>query len=140
MIDGNRIRVYATGIARGYVLAAKSAGALALALLAVALISAAVVTPLWFIATRYTTLYTVISICVLAGAVLVPFLIRVVKDAEKRRLFIRRCVVCLVFLVLVVFLYFIALLFAGGSYAAAVPLLILFIAITGLILHGKRPA
>lgn len=138
MIDGNRIRLCTTGIVKGYSRAARSAAGLILAVLAVALISAVIVTPLWFVATQYTTLYTVVSICGLTAAVLVPFLIRLVRNAERRGLFIRRLMRLAIFLLLIVSLYFIALLYAAGSYAVAVPLTALFLALTGLILYGKR--
>ena len=64
MIDGELLRSYASAIAKGYIRIAKSAGTIVIALLAVAGISAALVTPLWYLATKHTGLYTIISIFV----------------------------------------------------------------------------
>ncbi len=138
MTNGGIIRSYAEGIAKGYFRLARSIGAILIALLAVAGISVLIVTPLWFFATRHTAVYTAVSICGLAAAVLVPLVIRLSKDPSRRKRFFRRVARVMIYLALAGLLYFIVLLYAWGSFAIAVPLTIVHAVVTGLILYGSR--
>lgn len=127
-------------MAGGYLRAAKSAGAFLVGLLSVAAISTIVVMPLWFFATRHTALYTAVSICALTAAVFIPFAVRLAGDPAKRRLFLKRCARFAIFLILAASLYLLVLLYAGGLFLMAAPFTILYVAVTGLILRGKRSA
>ena len=138
MTDGGIIRTYAAGIAKGYLRLARSAGAILMALLVVAGISVVVVTPLWFFATRHTPLYTIVSICGLAAAALAPLVIRLAKEPSRLKGFFRRTARVLIYLILAGSLYIIVLLYAWGNFAIAVPLTLVHVAVTGLILYGKR--
>ena len=136
MIYNDRIRSYAAGIARSYLRVLKSAGAVFIAVLAVAGISAVFVTPLWFFATKYTRFYTVVSICGLSAALVTPLIIRLIKDPSKRKPFFKRLLRGFIFLLLAVSLYFIVLLYVWGSFAIAIPLTVVHIAVTGIMLYG----
>ncbi len=136
----DRIARFTKGVVNGYLRVFKSAGALVLTLLAVGGVSAIIVTPLWLLATRHGELYTIISVCGLAVALLTPLVIRLIKDPARRRVFLGRLLRSLSFVVLAALLYFIVLLYAWNFYGAAVPLTIIFIVATGLIFHGKSIA
>ena len=131
-------RIYAAGIVKGYLRLAKSIGAVLTAILAVAGISLLIVTPLWFVATRYTSVYTTVSIIGLAAAVLTPLIVRLSKDAQKRKRFFLRGLRMLIYLGLAGFLYLIVLLYAWGNFPAAIPLTVVHAGLTGLILYGRR--
>ena len=135
--SGKLVKSYARGIVKGYTRIVKSAGAVLAVLFIVALISAAIATPLWFIATRATALYTTLSLCGLCAAIVTPVVIRFIKDPSKRSLYARRFVRFLTLVLLTVSLYFVFLLYAWGLWAAAVPATIVFIAASGLVLYGK---
>lgn len=138
MTHNGIIRTYAAGIGKGYLRLARSAGAILIALLVVAGISVVVVTPLWFFATRHTAVYTVVSICGLAGAALTSPVIRMLKEPSRLKSFLRRTSLVFIYLTLAGLLYIIVLLYAWGSFAIAVPLTLVHVAVTGLILYGKR--
>jgi amino acid transporter len=132
------IKTSAVGIAKGYLQAVKSAASVVASLLLVAGISAVVVTPLWFLATRYTKAYTIVSVCGFCVVIVATVTVRLAKDKTKRKIFIRRVVRVFIFILFAALLYFIALLYAWGFYVYALPATIAYIAITGLVLYGKR--
>jgi hypothetical protein len=138
MIDTDLIKSYANGIFKGYVRVVKSTGSVLFALLIVAGLSGAIVTPLWFLATRYTGVYTVIALCGLGVAVAAPIAVRLARDPAKRKAFYRRLARILLFILLAGFLYFLVLLFAGGKFLPAIPLSVVYVTVTGLVLYGKR--
>jgi uncharacterized membrane protein len=132
------IRVYAEGIAKGYLRLVKSIGAVLSAILLVAGLSLLIVTPLWFFATKHTTAYTVVSICGLAVAALTPLVFRLIKEPQLRKRFFLRIARAAIYLCLAGLLYLVVLFYVWGNFAAAVPLTVVHVTATGLVLYGKR--
>lgn len=138
MIHTDLIKSYASGILKGYLRVAKSTGSVLVALLIVAGLSAAIVTPLWFLATRYTSVYTIVALCGLGVAIALPTTVRVAKDPARRKAFFRRVARFSVFILLAGALYFLVLLYAWERFLPAILLSIVYVAVTGLVLYGKR--
>ena len=138
MIHTDLIKSYATGILKGYLRVAKSAGSLLAALLIVACLSAVIVTPLWFLATSYTGVYTIVALCGLGVAIALPATVRLAKDPAGRKAFFRRVAGFSVFVLLAASLYFLVLLYAWERFVPVILLSIVYVAVTGLVLYGKR--
>jgi hypothetical protein len=137
-VNGATIRSYTAGITRGYLRLAKAVGVMLASLLVIAGLSFAVVTPFWFLATRYTVLYTIIALSGIAAAFLVPLSLRLYRSHAARKRLIHKSVRFIIFIALVGLLYILVFMYARGRFAIAVPLTVIHIAVTGLMLYGQH--
>ena len=125
-------------ISRGYARLFRASGALVTAAAVIVLLSLVIVTPLWFLATRFTAVYT--SLCLIgAGAVVVGYTIRrLATDPSLRKRAVRRIVKGAGALVALALVYGTILLYSYGFYAAAIPISVVLAAVIGILLHGKK--
>jgi hypothetical protein len=133
-----RIRTIARGMADAYVRLFRTTGVLAAGAAAVILVSIIVVTPLWFVATRFSTVFTVVSL----GAIVLTtagFLVhRLATRSEARVAFFGLAKKTLLFAGGLILIYIIVLLFSLGMFVAAVPLTLVFVVAFGLLLYDKK--
>ena len=132
-------------MAQGYLSTARSAIVLVAALAALLAGSAAIVFPLWFVATRYTQVFTILALCLCAGVILYLLAQRVRRDLADRpggaptpllaighlawRLL--RLVLLIALAVAVISLYSLRL------YAAAIPATVVYIITLGYVAFGR---
>ena len=134
------IRSYAVGIGKGYQVLLKSAGIIIGGILTIMGLSIVIVTPLWLLATRYTTAYSILILGGLLSAGLGITIYRICTQAERRKRFFIGLAKSALFIAGVGLLYLIVILFSWRIYAAAVPLSAVFFVLTGLFLYGKKPS
>ena len=131
------LRSYAHGIALGYIRILKSSAFLLTGVLAIAVVSILIVTPLWFLATQHTTAYTISFVGAIAAAGLGLVAYRLATDRSYRARSLRRITRAIGFLLALFLLYLTVYLYSREVLAAAVPLSVVLAAAIGLLLHGK---
>ncbi len=130
--------LYASRIALGYIRILRSTGIVIAGASAIALVSIVIVTPLWFLATQHTSIYTIafLSSILIAGLGFTVY--RLASDRRARVRFLRRVVQVAGLSVVLALLYLTVYLYSHAVFAAAIPLTIVFIAVVGLLLYGKN--
>ena len=106
----------------------------------VGILSIAIVIPLWYFATKHTSIYSITVIGGLFGAWLAVLGYKIVKMPQKRQIIIKTAIRLVRYLLSAVVLYFTALFYARGILIAAIPLTFaLFIAMS-VFIYGKKTA
>lgn len=129
-------KTYVRRIYKGYARLLKAAAVLLAGGVSILVLSLVIVAPLWFLATRFTVLYSLACLVVLAAALAIYMARRI--SSQSRKQLMRRLARTSVAFAALALIYLTVVLYSARIYAAAVPLSILLAAGIGLLLHGRK--